>query len=255
MWMAIGSGMLMLFIAAIGKQKKDTCKDYKIEIKGVRSANFFLDEAAITKLLKGFLHGNIKGQPKSNFDLQEMESLLQKNVWIKEAQLYFDNQAVLHVMVEEREPVARVFTADGRSFFVDKEERIMPLSDKVFVKVPVFTGFPDKKITSKADSTLLHDISQAAQYISSNSFWSSQVAQVDIVNDCGPNCWQFEITPVVGNHVIRFGNGENIQDKFNRLFTFYQQVLSRASIDKYKTIDVRFEGQIIGGKSDTIPNN
>jgi len=248
MWLAIGSGMLVLFIAAIGKQKKDTCKDYKIEIKGVRSANFFLDEAAIVKLLKGSLKGNIKGQQKSNFDLQEMESVLHKNVWIKEAQLYFDNQAVLHVTVEEREPVARVFTTEGKSFYIDREDKVMPLSDKVFVKVPVFTGFPDKKIT-KADSTLIHHINQTAQYISANSFWSSQIAQADIVGDCGANCWEFEMVPVVGNHVIRFGNGENIQDKFNRLFAFYQQVLSRSSMDKYKTIDVRYAGQVIGGKS------
>jgi cell division protein FtsQ len=57
------------------------------------------------------------------------------------------------------------------------------------------------------------------------------------------------MTPVVGNHIIRFGDGENVSGKFNRLFTFYQQVLSRTSIDKYKTIDVRFSGQVIGGKS------
>jgi cell division protein FtsQ len=249
MWLAIGSGMLILFIAAIGKQKKDTCKDYMIEIKGDRIKDFFLDEAAITKLLRTSVNGNLKGQPKANFNLQRMESLLEKNVWIKEAQLYFDNQAVLHVSVEEREPVARVFTTGGRSFYIDKEKYMMPVSDKVFVKVPVFTGFPDKKMTSKSDSVLLRDVSQTAQFINSNSFWSSQVAQVEIVGDCGPGCWEFEITPVVGNHIIKLGNGENIPDKFNRLLSFYQQVLSRASINKYKTIDVRFAGQVIGGKS------
>lgn len=249
MWLAIGSGMLILFIAAIGKQKKDTCKDYKIQIKSDRREDFFFDEASITKLLKASVKGNIKGQPKASFNLQKMENLLKNNVWIKEAQLYFDNQAVLHVSVEEREPVARVFTAGGRSFYIDKEQHMMPLSEKVFVRVPVFTGFPDKKMTTKSDSVLLHDISETAQFINGNSFWASQVAQIDIVADCGPACWQFEITPVVGNHIIKLGNGENIADKFSRLLSFYQQVLSRSGINKYKIIDVRFAGQVIGGKS------
>lgn len=195
------------------------------------------------------MNGNLKGQPKSNFNLQRMESVLEKNVWIKEAQLYFDNQAILHISVEEREPVARVFTAEGRSFYMDKEGHMMPLSDKVFIKVPVFTGFPDKKMVTKSDSVLLNDISQTAQFINSNSFWSSQVAQLEIINDCGAGCWEFEITPVVGNHIIKFGNGEDITGKFSRLLSFYQQVLSREGINKYKTIDVRFTGQVIGDKS------
>ena len=32
----IGGGMLTLLIAAIGKQKRDHCKDYTISIKGVQ---------------------------------------------------------------------------------------------------------------------------------------------------------------------------------------------------------------------------
>lgn len=249
MWVAIISGMCVLFIAAMSRQKRDICKDYTIEIKGERSANFFLDKAGITRLLKTSAHGAIKGQSKADINLQKMEDLLEDNVWIKEAQLYFDNQAVLHVIVEEREPVARVFTGKGRSFYVDKEEHTMPLSDKIFIKPPVFTGFPDKKLTAKVDSILLHEISAVAQYITGNPFWSAQVAQIDIISDCGTGCWQFEMIPVVGNHVIKFGNGDNVADKFDRLFTFYQQVLGRTSIDKYKTIDVRFDGQVVGSKS------
>lgn len=249
MWVAIISGMCVLFIAAIGKQKRDTCKDYMVEIKGERSANFFLDKAGVTRLLKAAAHGAIKGQSKADLNLQKMESILEDNVWISEAQLYFDNQAVLHVIVEEREPVARIFTTGGRSFYVDKGEHMMPLSDKIFIKAPVFTGFPEKKVTAKADSTLLRHISQVAQFINGDSFWSAQIAQIDIVPDCGPGCWQFEMIPVVGNHVIKFGNGEDVNGKFNRLFTFYQRVLGRTSLDKYKTIDVRYAGQVVGGKS------
>ena len=41
-----------------------------------------------------------------------------------------------------------------------------------------------------------------------------------------------------------------IEEKFNRLFIFYKEVLSRTGFDKYKTIDVRFAGQVIGSKSE-----
>jgi cell division protein FtsQ len=49
---------------------------------------------------------------------------------------------------------------------------------------------------------------------------------------------------------VKLGDGNNIDQKFQRLFAFYQQVLNRTGFDHYKTIDVRFEGQVIGGKGD-----
>ena len=59
--------------------------------------------------------------------------------------MWFDNRNVLHVEVYEREPIARIFTTAGNSFYIDSTERKLPLSDKMSARVPVFTGFPDKK--------------------------------------------------------------------------------------------------------------
>ena len=250
MWMVIGSGMLVLLIAAMGKQKKNTCRDYVVTIKGNQEENFFLDKTEIVKLLKVAAKGNIKGQSKESFNLLEMESLLEDNVWIKDAQLYFDNKDVLHVSVTEREPVARIFTSSGKTFYIDVDEKGIPLSENLSTKLPVFTNVPDKKDRAKKDSLLIRDIRTTAQFISSNPFWKSQVAQVDLVQSDADGSWQFEMVPVVGNHIVKLGDGENIDQKFNRLFIFYKEILSRTGFDKYKTIDVRFAGQVIGGKSE-----
>jgi len=249
MWMVIGSGMLVLLIAAMGKQKKNACKDYSITIKGSAGKDFFLSEPDIVRLLKTASKGNIKGQQKASFNLQQMENLLEENVWIKDAQLYFDNRDVLHVVVAERRPVARIFTSSGKTFYIDENEKGIPLSQNMSIKVPVFTGVPDKENRSKKDSLLIHDIRVTAEFISGNSFWASQVAQIDLAPSGGGSL-EFEMVPVVGNHMVKLGSGENIQQKFNRLFIFYQQVLARSGFDKYKTIDVRFAGQVVGGRSE-----
>jgi len=250
MWLVIGGGMLTLLIAAMGKQKKNTCKDYSIAIKGAEDENFFLSKADIIKLLKASAKGNIKGQSKSSFNLLKMEDLLEDNVWVKDAQLYFDNNDVLHVKVTERRPVARIFTTGGRSFYMDDEGQAMQLTNKRNARLPVFTGFPEKKIKTKKDSLLVQDVKATAQLINSDPFWTSQVAQIDMAMSDADGSWEFEMIPVVGNHVVKLGSGENIEDKFSKLFTFYKQVLSRTGFDKYKTIDVRFKGQVIGGKSE-----
>ncbi len=249
LWLFIGSGMLMLLIAAMGKQKRATCKDVQVVINARNADDLFLDEKDVTRLLKSAAKGKLVGQPKNLFDLRQMEELLEDNVWVKEAQLYFDNEDVLHVTISERVPVARVFTSGNRSFYLDEHSQVMQLSDKVSMKLPVFTGFPEKKNLSRTDSLLLNDVNAIAGYINGNDFWAAQVEQVDIVS-IAPAAWEFELVPLVGNHVIRIGNGKDLESKFSRLYTFYKQVLATSGFDRYKTIDVRFAGQVVGGKTD-----
>ena len=250
MWLVIGGGMLVLLIAAMGKQKKNTCTGYSIIIKDGSDEKYFLSETDIMQLLKTAVNGDIKGQSKSNFNLRQMENLLEENAWIKDAQLYFDNKDVLHVVVAEREPVARIFTARGKSFYIDEDENGIPLSQNLSTDVPVFTGVPDREDRRKKDSLLLREIGNTAKFISRQPFWRAQTAQVHLVKSDVNSDWEFEMVPVIGNHIIKLGNGYKIEEKFNRLFIFYKEVLSRTGFDKYKTVDVRFAGQVIGSKSE-----
>ena len=238
-WLCIGGGMLTLLLAAISKKNKGQCKDYSISIKGVQK-NFFIDKKDVEQLLITATKGNIKGQLISSFNLHELEQMLEHNTWIEEAELYFDNRDVLHITVTEKEPVARVFTTTGTSFYIDSLGKKMPLSDKLSARVPVFTDFPEKKKMNAADSVLLNDIRITANYIINDPFWISQVAQIDITPE-----GNFEMVPVVGNHLVKLGNGENINQKFHRLMVFYKQVLSKTGFDHYKVIDVQYKGQVV----------
>jgi cell division protein FtsQ len=250
MWLVIGGGMLTLLIAAVGRQKRNTCKDYSITIRSSQGNKSFISKGDITSVLKTATKGNIKGQSKSAFNLLAMEQRLEGNGWVKDAQLYFDNKDILHVIIKERQPVARVFTAAGKSFLVDADGKVMPLPARRDMKLPVFTGFPDKKIKTKQDSLLVGDITAAARLINGDTFWAAQVAQVDIARSGTDGSWEFEMIPVLGNHIIKLGNGHDLERKFGNLLGFYKQVLSRTGLDKYKTIDVRFKGQVIGAKSE-----
>lgn len=244
-WLAAGAGLLTLLVAAIGKRNSEQCKDYKITIKGTQD-NFFVDKKDVERLLKASTKGNIKGQPMSAFNLRKMEALLEDNVWIRDAELFFDNQQVLHTSVWEREPVARIFTTSGNSFYIDSSRKRMPLSERLSARVPVFTNFSDRKMLTKKDSALLEDVKELAQYIMEDDFIMAQAAQIDITKQR-----TFEMVPVVGNHIVQLGNAENLEQKFNRLFIFYKQVAAKTGFDRYSTINVQYAGQVIGTKRGT----
>ena len=222
--------MFTLLLAAISKRNKGLCKDYSIVIKGSLN-NYFLDKNDIEQQLKKATKGSIKGQPLSSMNLHELEKMLENNTWISDAELYIDNQEVLHISVTEKEPVARIFNTEDNSFYIDKSGIKMPLSGKLSARVPVFTGFPAKKIFVAVDSMLLRKVTVMANYIVNDSFWLAQVAQIDITPER-----TFEMIPVVGNHIVKMGEGENIERQLNRLMVFYKQVLSKTGFDKYKVI-------------------
>ena len=238
-WLCIGGGMLTLLLAAITKKKRGHCSDYTIVLKG-STGNFFIDEKDVQQLLMKATKSTIKGQAVASFNLSQLEQTLEQNTWISDAELYFDNKDVLHVRVTEKEPVARIFTVTGSSFYIDSLGRKIPLSDKLSARVPVFTGFPEKKVLSAKDSLLLNDVRTMANFIVNDPFWMAQVAQIDIAADK-----TFEMTPVVGNHTVKLGDGNEMDKKFHRLMVFYKQVLSKTGFDKYKVIDVQYKGQVV----------
>lgn len=248
LWISIGSGMIILLAAAIGKKNRENCSDYTITIKG-NEENFFVDATDVARLLKSATNSEIKGKKITEINLRRLEQLLRDNVWIRKAELWFDNRNVLHVEVKEREPIARIFTSANNSFYIDSSKTRMPLSDKMMARVPMFTDFPDKKNLSAKDSLLLNDVKNIAMYIRKDEFWSSQIAQIDITPERN-----FELSPVVGNHLVKLGDGKDIEQKFNRLMIFYKQVLALKGFDAYSTVDVQYAGQVVGTRRGTEKN-
>ncbi|MBK6937835.1 MAG: hypothetical protein IPH18_13820 [Chitinophagaceae bacterium] len=140
--------------------------------------------------------------------------------------------------------MARVFTTGNSSFYIDSAGKKMPLSEKLSARVPVFTGFPDKAKWNSGDSALLNDVKNMAKFIYNDNFWLAQVAQIDINSER-----EFEMIPLVGNHIVKLGNGANVVKKFNHLMVFYKQVLSQTGFNKYRLIDVRYKGQVVASKT------
>jgi cell division protein FtsQ len=243
LWSVVAAGIMVLLVAAIKSRRSRECKGYEIKISG--SANHaFVDKKEIVAILTYSGSVKLAGKSIGSFNLHEMENELYENPWIKKAQLFFDNNETLQVSITEREPVARIFTEKGNSFYIDSSGMQLPLSRKTIVQVPVFTNYPNEKIkTHGDDSVLLQDIKNVGTYILKDSFWMAQIAQVDITA-----AHNFEMEPVVGSHTIGFGDGTDCEKKFSRLFIFYKDVLNKTGFDKYARVDVQYAGQIVGTK-------
>ena len=210
-----GAGLLVLLIAAINKKNHKNCTGVQITIKG-NDGEFFLSKQDVMNIIVPDKSNLPNGKPLASFDLQKMEAVLEQNVWIKNGQLFFDNNGILRIAIEERKPIARIFTVNGNSFYIDSSGKQLPLSSKMTIKLPVYSNFPAYKETLfSADSLLMQQIKQISPFILSHPFWMAQIAQIDITPGR-----TFEMIPVIGKHTIVFGDGQDYEQKFHRLFLF-----------------------------------
>jgi cell division protein FtsQ len=236
----VGGGMLSLLIAANHKREGHVCRGVQITIKG-DGEQFYIDKEDILKQLSIVAKGSLVSRPMNSINLASLERFLETGLWIRDAQLYFDSREVMHIVVTEREPVARIFTRNGLSFYMDSSGQQMPLLAKEAARVLVVTNFTGAKKYNAADSAMASDIKKLVLAINADEFWKEQIGQIDITPG-----GIYEGIPVIGNHIIRFGTADNIENKLHKLFVFYKQVLTRTGFDKYSVIDLQYEGQIVG---------
>lgn len=244
-WLAVGAGTTVLLAAAIKKNDAEKCAKIDVTISGIENTIFnnekFVDEKDILNVIKTVCKADPLGKAIGSFDLKQMETEIEKSTWVKNAELFFDNNKVLRVSVQEREPVARVFTKSGYSFYIDATLKMLPLSDKFSARLPVFTNFPtDNIVLSKADSNLLGDIKNVSVAIQKDSFRMAMIDQVDITDQ-----YNFEMIPKIGNQIIVFGNGSDIEEKFSRLQLFYKNILVKTGWGKYSVINVQYKNQVV----------
>lgn len=237
-WLAVIAGLTTLLIAASNRKVAHQCKSVEVLIKG-SGDKYYIEKGDIQKQIE-LVQGKLTGKPLKQIDLGLLERKLERNAWIKDAEIYFDNLDVLHVVVREREPIARVFTTAGNSFYIDTAGIRMPLLETVTARVPVVTGFTSAKRLNAKDTALLDEVKAVAQYIYNNEFWNAQTGQIDITAER-----KFEIIPVIGDHVIKIGSAEKIEEKLNNLLVFYKQIISKAGFTKYSVLDAQYEGQIV----------
>ena len=246
-WSIAAAGLIVLFVVSWKAKSAKQLTDIQIELVGESAEALFMDEISIRVILNE--RGVQVDMPIEKINLTQLEKFIEKTEWVKNAEFFINNKLVLEVKIEQRIPIARIFTASGSSFYIDNEGTRLPLKQLTVLNLPVFTGFPtDQLKLSKPDSVLLKDVLFFAKTIQKDSFFMAQVAQVNIE----PN-GTFQMVPTLGDHLVLLGTVDQLEDKLNRLFTFYKKVWLGSGVNAYQYIDCRFNQQVVALKKGLQP--
>jgi cell division protein FtsQ len=246
LWLGVASVSVVLLVAATQKHAGDVCENVVVRIRSGEQGGY-ISEKEILNRISGNRPESLVGTKISTMRLSKLEQLLEQHLWIHNAELFFDIQNVLHIEIEERIPVARVFSVGGETFYVDEKGRQLPVNGNQIANVSVFTGFP--QITyplSIKDSILLFQVRDMGAFMLKNEFWKAQIDQVHIDN------YQMELIPKLGKHQILFGEGVMIEKKFQRLMLFYRQIMKKTGWNYYSVLDLRYDKQLVGTRRDSV---
>lgn len=247
-WMLAGSAVLVLLVGAIGIRNRNTCSGIRIAYTHPGGGRY-VDSQQIVHLLKADVESRLTGAPLSSLDLNRMEDRLESDPWIRDADLYLDRGHILHMRIEERSPVARIFTRSGHSFYIDSLLNRIPLNPLYTDRLPVFTGMPLSIMGRQpGDTQHLAEVWQIVSYLRSDELAMAIVDQADYEPGTG-----FVLIPKLGDHRIVFGDATDIAGKFRRLRIFYQQVMSRSGWNSYRQIDIQYRDQVVAIPSGSLP--
>ncbi|MGI9138195.1 MAG: hypothetical protein ACR2IM_04075, partial [Sediminibacterium sp.] len=111
LWSIAGAALIFLFVIAWKAKVAKKVSQVQVELVGETNKALFMDENEITQILKE--QGVTKDAILEGINLTTIEKYLEKIRWIKNAEIFIYNQQLVDVKIQQRIPVARVFTVSG----------------------------------------------------------------------------------------------------------------------------------------------
>ena len=211
------------------------------------------DQHFVTKRqLLNLAYGNssrIAGKPVKEVSVSSIENRINVLRELKEAEVYMTVDGIVHIHVEQRNPVMRVMPDGGGDYFIDEEgivvrrrnlynPRLHIVEGNVNISAAMLNGV--SVLDTSIKNSILKDIFYLVDYINDDKFWSAQIDQIYVDgND------EINLIPRAGSHMIHLGNADNFEGKLRNLEAFYDEVLPVVGWNKYSLINLEFKDQIV----------
>lgn len=230
-------GVAVYFVFALTTlnrpKQEPECKGLDIVVNDDQRTDFVNENEIRELLVKKKMFP--EGRALKDIDLAEMESVLVASPYIDQALCYTTAEGKVTIQVTPRIPIMHVLNAAGEDFYIDNVGGTMPRAHHV-IDLLVMTGYV-QRATAGALYTPL------ATTLNADPYWRDQIQEVH-VDAAG----EISLTPRVGDHIILLGDTSNIKDKLSRMMTFQSEGLDKAGWNRYKTISVKYAGQVIATK-------
>ncbi len=226
------AGYLVYSLAAMTDRHEDTrlCRGMDLHITD--SLHFdLIDEEMVLAVLQEHSMDPV-GLPLEEIDPEKIEATLLMHPLVGKVQCYKTGGDMLRINLSSKVPLVRVINNRGQDFYVDSRGEILT-QRSLAVQLPVATGYIDRQFAAG-------ELLEVVRVIDRSEFWKAQVEQINVTKD-----GQIELVPRVGDHLLIIGTADNVESKLDRLMNFYEKGLDNVGWNKYRSISVAYENQVV----------
>jgi cell division protein FtsQ len=201
------------------KDEDQACKHLKVIVEGKET---FIDQQDISKLIADNF-GNIIGVPLKDIETDKIERSLQELPYVSNASVFADMDGVLQINVQQREVILRVINQQGKEYYVDTQNKKIPVTLKYVPHVLVANGNIRESYDKSLDtvqSKLVNDLVAIVNHIKGSQLWENQIVQL-------------------------YGDAKSLDHKLDRLEVYYKHILPRVGTEAYEKVNVKYDGQIV----------
>jgi len=223
------------FLYAFSNARSDRRLVSEPKVGFTGSDNLFITHQDVSKLLIQNQTG-FQNATKDIIDLNQLETALNSNPMVKKAEVFMSVNGTLSAQVEQKRPIARVYT--NASYYIDDDGSYMPLSKNYSARVPLVTGAVYKN--------KLQTVYNMAKTIDEDAFLKEHIIEIHQTStqDIELRLRQYDFT-------VQLGDLNQLDKKINNFKAFYQKAIKDKTIDSYSSVNLRFDTQVICTKKDS----
>ena len=202
----------------------------------------FIKEKDIKEIVKRAFDADLSFAKVGQVDVKRVESILERDPFIENAEVFIDAASNLKITITQREPILRVVDNNGLNYYLDKNGFRMPLSKYFSARVPIVTGAVAPHVNDflQRKKYGLKDVFLLVQRLNADAFFAPMVQQI-VVDASG----EFTLVPILGDQIIRIGTIDDLDEKLERLKVFYKQAMPYEGWQTYRSISVKYKNQIV----------
>lgn len=241
-WLMFLFIVAMIWIIARNRKANTFADGLLVEVKELSGGDKLISERDVRQVLLSAFGSDLENSELGSLDVDRMERVLENDPFVKNADVYIDQNNQVHIDIDQREPLVRVLDNHGNNYYLDAAGKKMPPSKNYAARVIVATGnvspyTPEFRQKRKSN---LKDLFNLTQALLADEFLASFIQQIH-VNNAG----DFILVPLIGDQKIILGPARKLEDKLDRLKIFYKEGMPYEGWRKYETINLKYSGQVV----------
>lgn len=172
------------------------------------------------------------GQRLTEVDYQAIEQAIGRLDMVEHCEAWPTIGGAVHVQITQRRPVLRAFTSDG-SYYMDAQGIKIPARPGMLAHTLIVSGHANMALDPEP-------LIELCTRLNNDDFWRAMIEQVYVTAQ-----QEYILVPRVGDHVVEFGTVSDIDRKLDDLKLLYSRGWQKREWNVYKTVSLKYKGQII----------